>query len=224
VSRCFGDPAIQTGSFPAAGGQYTNPDDPTFDRGWCDQDRTHLASFTVSAQTPRFEARALRFWASDWRISGLVSARSGAPINVTGPDRAGTGIRNQRVDQVLDNPYGDRTACAREAPDRAWQACAAALNNWLNADAFALPAPGTLGNFRRNSVRGPAFRAVDVALSRLVSVGAGRRVELRVEAFNVFNTFNKDLPEMNRSVATFGQITSMAGTPRIMQFGVRYTF
>ena len=48
VSRCFGDPALQTGSFPVTGSGYTNPDDPAFDRGLCDQDRTHLASFTVS--------------------------------------------------------------------------------------------------------------------------------------------------------------------------------
>ena len=173
----------------------------------CDQDRTHLASVTVAAQTPRFVARALGAWASDWRISAIVSARSGAPINVTGPDRAGTGIRNQRVNQILANPYGDKT-----------------VDEWLNPAAFELPAPGTLGNFRRNSVRAPGFWTVDAALSRLVSLSASRRVELRMEAFNVFNTFNMDLPETNRSVPTFGQITSMAGTPRILQFGIRYTF
>ena len=208
VSRCFGDPALQTGSFAVLGSLYTNPDDPAFDRGLCDQDRTHLASFTVSAQTPRFVGRALRSWASDWRISGIVSARSGAPINVlAGSDRAYTGIRNQRVNQVLANPYGDRT-----------------LDDWLNPDAFELPADGTLGNFRRNSVRGPGFWTVDAALSRLASLGGTRRVELRVEAFNMFNTFNMDLPEMNFSSPAFGRITSMAGTPRILQFGVRHTF
>jgi hypothetical protein len=208
VSRCYGDPALQTGSFPLNAGGYTNPDDPAFDRGVCDQDRTHLASFTVAAQTPRFAAHALGSWGSDWRISGIVSARSGAPINViAGVDRAFTGIGNQRVDQVIDNPYGDGT-----------------LNNWLNAAAFELPAPGTLGNFRRNSVRGPGFWTVDAALSKLVSLGASRRVELRVEAFNLFNTFNGDVPEVNFSSPAFGRITSMAGAPRILQFGIRYTF
>jgi hypothetical protein len=208
VSRCYGDPALQTGSFPVNASGYTNPDDPAFDRGLCDQDRTHLASFTVGAQTPRFVTQALRSWASDWRISGIVSARSGSPINmIAGVDRAYTGIGNQRVNQVLANPYGDRT-----------------LNNWLNAAAFELPAPGTLGNFRRNSVRGPGFWTVDAALSRVVSLGASRRVALRVEAFNLFNTFNRDVPDVNFRSGAFGRITSMAGTPRILQFGVRYTF
>jgi hypothetical protein len=207
VSRCYGDPALQTGSFPLNAGGYTNPDDPAFDRGLCDQDRTHLASFTVAAETPRFAARALRSWASHWRISGIVSARSGAPINViAGVDRAHTGIGNQRVNQVLDNPYGERT-----------------LNKWLNADAFELPEHGTLGNFRRNSVRGPAFWTVDAALSRAVPLGASR-VAFRVEAFNLFNTFNLDVPDANLTSSEFGRITSMAGTPRILQFGVGYTF
>ena len=59
VSRCYGDPALRT-SVPLLGSRYTNPDDPAFDRGLCDQDRTHLASFTVGAQTPRFVTPALR--------------------------------------------------------------------------------------------------------------------------------------------------------------------
>jgi hypothetical protein len=208
VSRCYGDPALQTGSFPINASGYTNPNDPAFDRGLCDQDRTHLANFTIGAQTPRFATPSLRLWASDWRISAIVSARSGAPINViAGVDRAYTGIRNQRVNQVLVDPYGDST-----------------LNNWLNAAAFELPAPGTLGNSRRNGVRGPGFWTVDAALSRVVPVGASRRVTLRVEAFNLFNTFNGDLPEVNFSLPTFGRITSMAGTPRIIQLGARYAF
>jgi hypothetical protein len=207
VSRCYGDPAPRT-SVPLLGSLYTNPDDPTFDRGLCDQDRTHLASFTVGAQTPRFVTPVLRLWASDWRISGIVSARSGSPINViAGSDRAGTGIGNQRVNQVLANPHGDRT-----------------LNNWLNPAAFELPAPGTLGNFRRNSVRGPGFWTVDASLSKVVSLGATRRVAFRVEAFNLFNTFEWGLPAVNFTSPAFGRITSMAGTPRVLQFGVRYTF
>jgi hypothetical protein len=49
-------------------------------------------------------------------------------------------------------------------------------------------------------------------------------VEVRVEAFNLFNTFNWSSPAVNYgSSSTFGRITSMAGTPRILQFGLRYT-
>jgi hypothetical protein len=50
-------------------------------------------------------------------------------------------------------------------------------------------------------------------------------VAFRVEAFNLFNTFNWDSPAVNfGALASFGRITSMAGTPRVLQFGIRYTF
>jgi len=81
-----------------------------------------------------------------------------------------------------------------------------------------------LGNFRRNSVRGPGFWAVDAALSRVVPLGARRHATLRAEAFNLFNTFNRDVPDANFSSPAFGRITSMAGSPRILQFGITYTF
>ena len=44
-SRCFGD--LTTGGFPQLAQGYTNPADPAMDRGYCDQDRTHLGTLTV---------------------------------------------------------------------------------------------------------------------------------------------------------------------------------
>jgi hypothetical protein len=219
VSRCFGDPVGQTGGFPQIANGYTDPTNFAFDRGICDQDRTHIGVFVAGAQTPPIANAMLRAAFSEWRVSGIYTARSGAPLNViAGQDRAFSGIQNQRVDQVLDNPYGDKT-----------------LNNWLNPAAFALPAPGTLGNYQRNSLRAPAYWAVDLALSRSVPFGLRRTLEVRIETFNLFNTFNWGAPiagpvqngrltDTNFSSPAFGRITTMAGAPRIMQFGVKYGF
>ena len=49
-------------------------------------------------------------------------------------------------------------------------------------------------------------------------------MQLRVEVFNLLNTFNLGLPETVLDLATFGRITTMTGSPRIMQFGVKYGF
>ena len=94
------------------------------------------------------------------------------------------------------------------------------------------PALGTLGNFKRNSVRAPGFWAIDMALSRAVRFGESRCLELRVETFNLLNTFNWGPPTLmnadrthtNFNSGAFGRITSMGGAPRIMQFGVKYGF
>jgi hypothetical protein len=63
-----------------------------------------------------------------------------------------------------------------------------------------------------------------VALSRLFPFGGSQNVEVRVEAFNLFDTFNWGLPETRLRSGNFGKITSQTGDPRIMQFGIKYGF
>ncbi|NOT24697.1 MAG: TonB-dependent receptor, partial [Acidobacteria bacterium] len=206
-SRCFGD--FTTGGFPQISSGYTNPQDPSFDRGYCDQDRRHLGVVTVGYQTPTFSSAALKTLASDWRVSGILSARSGVPLNViAGGDRAFSGITAQRPQRVLDDSYAaDRT-----------------IAQYLNPAAFAQPALGTLGDFPRNGVRGPGYWDVNVALSRIVGLGSSRNLELRLEIFNLLNNFNWGNPIVNLTSGTFGRIQTQAGAPRIMQFGVKFGF
>jgi hypothetical protein len=172
------------------------------------QDRTHIGSFTAGAPSPRIDSPALRALASNWRVSGIFSALSGSWLNIiTGRDNAFTGIQMQRVDQVSGDVYGQKS-----------------VTSYLNPAAFAQPAAGALGSYVRNSIKGPGFWTVDVALSKQVSTGASRTLELRVESFNLFNTFNWGNPVTNFNSGSFGRITSMTGAPRIMQFGVKYGF
>ncbi len=207
-SRCFGTATTPGGGFPQIANGYTNPNDPAFDRGHCDQDRTHIGSFTAGAQTPQFASPGLRAFASDWRVSGILSASSGSWLNIiNGRDNALTGIQNQRVNQISDDVYGEKS-----------------LTRYLNPAAFAQTAAGTLGNYVRNSIRGPGYWAVDMALSRVVSVSGTRSMEFRLETFNLFNTFNWGNPVANFNSGTFGRILSMTGAPRIVQFGIKYGF
>jgi hypothetical protein len=217
ISRCFGDNT--TGGFPQLAQGPTNPDDPDADRGHCDQDRTHLANLNLGYTTPEVTNAVLRAVASNWRLSGIFNARSGQWLTITtGTDRALNGQRfqEQRVDQISDDVYGEKT-----------------LNNYFNRAAFAQPALGTFGNMERNSVTGPAFWTIDLALSKLISFGAAQNLELRMEAFNLLNHFNWGNPGTNLNApATFGRVQSLAGTPpnavvgtpRILQFGVKYGF
>ncbi len=207
VSRCYGDNT--TGGFPQLAQGFTNPANPALDRGRCDQDRTHLGSLTVGYRTPEFTSTALRVVASNWRASGIVSARAGSWLTVTtGRDVSLNGQRfqEQRVNQAIDNPYGSKT-----------------LTNYLNPAAFAQPVSGTFGNLVRNSVKGPGFWGADMALSRLVALGT-QSVELRLEAFNLTNHINWASPNTTLTAGTFGQIRAMAGEPRVIQFGIKYGF
>ena len=76
------------------------------------------------------------------------------------------------------------------------------------------------GNAPRNNVRGPNYRTLDFAAVKSVPLGGTSRLELRVEAFNLFNRANFTAPSGNRSSGAFGTITSTYD-PRQMQLGMK---
>ena len=80
------------------------------------------------------------------------------------------------------------------------------------------------GNHERNSIRGPGFWKIDLAISRLFTFSTSHNVEVRLEAFNLLNNFNWGNPIVNFSSGLFGRIQTVAGDMRIMQFGVKYSF
>jgi hypothetical protein len=216
-SYCVGNVAQTT--FFTGGQSLQDPDNPDWDLGNCQFSRRHIANATVTVATPQFANRGLNLVASGWNVAGILTASSGAWLTVmTLRDIAATGILQQRPNQVLDNPYGDKT-----------------LNNYLNRAAFADPAPGQLGDHIRNSIEGPAYWTIDLALSRRIPLGVAHNLELRVETFNLLNHFNWGNPgpplggggnanTVNLDAGNFGQILTQAGTPRIFQFGVKYAF
>ena len=210
LGRCWGV-ATPTGFSQISQG-YNKPDDPDYDRGHCPQDRTHLANIQMGYVTPQLTNAIARVLASDWRLSGVVSMRSGQWLNiVVSGDPAGTGIHRQatgqRPNRVSDDVYGVKT-----------------LDSYLNRAAFVAPAPGEFGDEIFRNVEGPGFWEINLAVSRLLNFTGTQNVELRVEAFNLLNNFNWGDPQVNHSSPLFGRITTQAGAPRVIQFGVKYSF
>jgi hypothetical protein len=205
ISKCEGHP---TTVLPNIGTGWADPNNPDYDYGPCTADRRHIYNLTLGARTPDFDNGALAAVLGNWRVSGIVRANSGAPLTVTtGQDRAMNGIvTNQRANQVLDDPYGPKTAAS-----------------WLNPAAFAQPNLGSLGTSPRGGYRGPARWSTDMVVSRLVRFGAARQIELRAEVFNLFNTVRLNNPVTNLSNQSFGRILG-SEDPRIMQFAVKYGF
>ncbi len=207
VSHCTTDTPV-TGNFIQFNNTWLKPGDPSYDRGNCPYNQREIANLTASAQSPAFGNSALRVIASNWRLSGILNANTGNWLTVTTTrDLAFNGIPSQRVDQVRGNPYGTKT-----------------LTTYLDPAAFAFPATGTLGNEVARSIEGPGFWKVDVSLARALSLGTSRTLELRVEAFNLFDNFNWGDPNVSLDAGTFGRITTQTGDSRIMQFAIKYGF
>ena len=73
----------------------------------------------------------------------------------------------------------------------------------------------------------------DAGLSKNIRLGESRRLQVRVEAFNVLN---KQMPFFGTTSAygtalrldvnsnNFGRVTQIYNTPRIIQFGARFDF
>jgi hypothetical protein len=219
LSRCEGTATAETFSQISQG--YSDPNNPEFDAGPCDQDRTHLATLNAGYQTPQFGNGVVRAVASGWRVSGILNARSGSRLNITsGRDNAFIGSHSsiQRPDLIAGQDiYGPGKTASDLKPGQQ-------IDNYFNRAAFAHAAPGTLGNATRNLAVGPSFWQINLAVSKLVSVVGMQRLELRLEAFNVFNTFNWGNPTTNFNSGSFGRIQSQSGESRILQFGVKYDF
>ena len=155
--------------------------------------------------------------ARGWTVSGVLTLASGLPFTpFIGFDRALDGQSDadtiQKPDQV--GPVG--------YPGTA--------DEWFDITAFALPPAGTYGTARRNTLRGPGLKLADIGVVKRFDLGRAR-LQLRLEAFNVFNWVNFGLP--NASVlfnsdgsyrAGAARITTTATSARQLQLGVKVDF
>ncbi len=155
-----------------------------------------------------------------WELSGLATASTGQPVNIT----------INRPASAL--PDGNRSAQRPDlVPGVPIYAANRRIGNWFNSAAFATPAPGTWGNLGRYAARGPGYYEIDTALQKQFSLTERFALRFRTEAFNLFNHPIYDVPASNLSAGSFGQITSVlntgavgTGTPRRIQFSLRLVF
>ena len=149
--------------------------------------------------------------AGNWMINGILSLNDGRPFTITATDRANTGPGRQ-----------SRANCTGDPVPSGFSQT---IDQWFDPNAFAETAPFTYGNCGFNTVRGPGSKSMNMSLFRNFPLSAARRLELRLEAFNLFNWTNYDFPGSSVSnPATFGKITSTLGDPRELQLAVKFYF
>jgi hypothetical protein len=187
---------------------YPDPTDRSTNWGPCDADRRFIFNNSLILQSPGYGSGFVHGLTANWQVGAVVQIRSGAPLTPTTTGNLSlTGLNNQRPlvvgDPSLDNPTETQ---------------------WFNTAAFAPNTPGVWGNTPKGFLSGPGFWNVDWALTRNVTVGQGKRVELRWEVFNVFNNVTLGNPNVTFGNPNFGKITSTLGGPRIMQLAAKYVF
>ena len=94
---------------------------------------------------------------------------------------------------------------------------------WFNPSAFAIP-DGTFGNFGVGVLRDQTFYNVDFSLIKNFRFHESKNIQIRAEAFNVFNFQILGTPSATIGSGTPGVISSIASTPRELQFGAKFSF
>jgi hypothetical protein len=89
---------------------------------------------------------------------------------------------------------------------------------------FSNPTAGNLGTLQRRMFSGPWSFDLDASLQRTFRITDRQSVQLRMEGVNVLNHPSFYVGDQNINSTTFGVITSMYNSPRVMQFGARYEF
>jgi hypothetical protein len=157
-----------------------------------------------------------------WSLTGIGTARSALPVNVTISRSASVTPYGYTVNQRPNLVPGvSLTPPGGSTPQQ-----------WINPAAIAVPASGTFGNAGRNIALGPKLYQLDMGLAKQVAVTERIALQFRWEVFNVFNRAQYGQPSGDVTVpAQFAVITSTinttpvgTGTPRQMQFQLRLTY
>jgi outer membrane receptor protein involved in Fe transport len=198
------------------GGGTRDPFDPVLNYGVMPQDLTHriVDSFIYQFPTFTLAPKALSLLGNGWGTQGIVTWQSGVPFTVvSGVDNSLSGIGQDTADQIGNpNLPGGRPLHAK-------------LTEWFNTAAFVPNAIGTFGNTGINTLRGPRFTDIDFAVTKATHITERQSVLFRAEFFNLFNHPNFGTPQSNLAAGSlFGVINSSVGTPRNIEFSLRYSF
>src|SRR5262245_2720990 len=186
--------------------------------GRADTDQRHVFSVNLNWNLDYYHGDngVLRGLLNGWAVSPIVKLRSGLPFTIT----------NGNVDANLDGQTNDR---AQQIGDPHLDHPTA--DQWFNTAAFVqnkvVTGAATDGNAPRNSLDGPSYYVVDLAISRDFKLSERFNLRFRAEGTNAFNIVNLGTPGASvpsgATSATFGVIDS-ASAMRRLQFGLRLTF
>ena len=171
--------------------------------------------------------------ADNWQVSGITSVLSGTRQGITyswtnvptgafsgtGSLNGYAGTNNFRVDIVCDVniPRGDRsfdrqfaTECVKPASD-----------------------PNRLGNAKNDEYQGPGYINWDFSFFKSVPMGGTRRLQLRVELYNAFDTDQWTATDTSATFnyvtgvmddGNFGKLTGATLSARRVQLAARFQF
>ena len=159
-----------------------------------------------------------------WQASGIITYNTGLPFNVASSsyDTAGIGF----IPAII---AGGRPVLLCDPNVNAPHT----VDQWFNGACFAKQTAAGVtgivnvpGNAPRGAADGPPTKRVDFTMAKSLRFNENVSLQLRAEAFNVFNHTNFRGLSTSRSIANetlFGSVVSFRD-PRVLQFGAKLYF
>lgn len=199
-----------------------NPVNPELSRALSAFDMRHNFVVSYNWQLPISKVLChTNLWTKGWALSGITRFATGFPVtlyNNNDTSLLGTipnGINNNGVDtpnfasgalELNNNPRNGRPV--------------------FNTALFSLPSLGQNGDAPRRFFDGPGIYNFDMAVQKSLRLSDSKSLDLRLEAFNVFNHaqfYGPAAVNGNISSANFGEVVS-AAPPRLMQLAAKFYF
>ncbi len=177
------------------------------------------SSLPTSTRCPYFRHSSNLFareLLSGWGTSGLITAQSGFANTVTlSSSYAGLATRPNQIASLIRNSGSGKKAIGQTP--------------LYSYSSFAVPGWGAFGNSQPGVLRGPKEVAFATAVNKTVPITERVGVQLRAEAFNIFN--HPNINSINTSfnfvsatnASSFGYATA-AGDMRQLELSGRITF
>jgi hypothetical protein len=200
-------------------------------RGNSDFDMTHIVNGDFIYELPFGKGKLLGKSAGPildrviggWQISGVPTWRSGIAFT-TISDAYLMGYANNAPAILTGDPNALLTNIHQEG-GKVWLFATPAAAR----SAYSFPTGFDMGS--RNSLRGPQYFNVDLALAKRIPVNERVNFNFRAEAYNAFNHPSFGLPGggtsnsgANINSVNFGRITNTSSSARVAQFSLRLEF
>ncbi|MFN7994535.1 MAG: carboxypeptidase regulatory-like domain-containing protein [Bryobacteraceae bacterium] len=202
-------------------GWYQDTMNTNLDRSVDPQDVSQSFTWAMFYDLPIGKGRAINTgnrWTDlafgGWTLNTVVSLSTGTPMVIYGSFPNQSPYFSQRPDLVCNPAAGAQHT----------------VQQWFTPNCFAAPAsPYVAGNAPRtlDSVRADGIHNLDLSLFKNFRITERMKAQFRGEFFNFTNSVQLGKPNATwnpNNLATFGQVTYAASTPRQVQFGVRFEF
>ncbi|MCW5983006.1 MAG: TonB-dependent receptor [Bryobacteraceae bacterium] len=155
------------------------------------------------------QGRVMDYIFGGWQLNGITTLQTGLPFTpgLANPNTNGAG--GSRPD-VNGNPV-------LSSSERS-------IARWFDPGVFSRPNEIRFGNAGRNILFGPGRVNFDLSMFKRFAIVEQVRLELRGEAFNIWNTPQFNLPNAAIGQPNVATITSTVGNPRQIQVGARLEF